>query len=276
MKNNSIPIAPTLGVGLVLALATPASALTFLGGTSFWSTPVGPGASVSGNVVYENQVGPPAGGAFLNPQPISLPSPNNINPSGVRFGDPASTFKSGLRAFGSTFNLVVPTNGTSVTATSIYVLDHINFPIFSGTQLTGVSWNLRLSFLDDSNNPFFVTSVIPVTIDETPNTPPCVYTAPPPNTPCPDRVTLTQPNTAIVGIPGTNEFINLQLQFPSTGTNSLITNENQQNLFPINGIFTRIPAPAPLGALGVLSFLAANFKRMRKRYSNTSRSQLEF
>ncbi|MCT0202161.1 hypothetical protein [Synechococcus sp. CS-603] len=245
----------------------PALALTFVGASSFWSAPVGPAAA---GVTYENQTGPPAGGGFLAPAPIPQAAPNNQNPSGIRWGIPAATNRSGLRAYGSTFNVLIPTNGNTLTANNVFVLNHLNFPIF--TAIAQVTWNIRYDFLDDNLIPFFVTAAVPISIDETSNTPPCAFTAPPPNSPCPDRIEITQPNN-IFSIPNTTEFIDTDIEFFVSGNTFAITNENQQNFLRIDGTFRRIPAPGSLGALGLFSFFTVNYKRIKARYLDGTRPQ---
>lgn len=277
MIKTTFSFSIALGTGLLLVLATPVSALTFLGASGFWSNP-----SPTNNraIVYENNAPGTPGGNYLSPG-IAAPgvpplgAPNTLAPAGIRWGSPspAGGSKSGLRSYGSTFapgGVLIPTDGTITNVVETAYLDHINFPIASGTSIEQVNWNLTYNFLDDNNNPFSVLTVIPVAILETPNNPSSGVCAgnPPPGTrpPCPDRITLTQPNAAIVNIPGTTEFINLELLFPTTGTNVIFTAENQENFLRIDSRFSRVPSPAAFGGLGVLSLFVPNFKRLKKRY----------
>lgn len=257
-------LAPFAAVGASLAFAAPADALSFVSAFGGFQSPSGPGTSIVGNVVQEN-----LGGPYLNPQPTIKPAPN-ISPTGIRWGTPATGGnKSGLRFVGVNYNqtgfspVPIPTDGSEFTIADILELDHINFPIQAGSQLTGVQLVIQYNFLNDLNAPFNVVQNIPLTINETTNSEPC---NPPGSPPCPDVITLTQPSTSVIPINGGPEFIELTLSFPATGTNQIITNEGQQNPFLIDIGFRRAPAPLPLGALGALSAFAGGIGRLRKRY----------
>jgi hypothetical protein len=254
-------LAPVLAAGASLALEVPASALTFLGASGSFQNPVG-GAGVS----FES-----SGGPYLDPQPAA-PTGNQTAPNGIRWGNPVGPNRSGLRIYGSDYGptgVNIPTDGTPSTVANVLTLDHINFPIFGGSAISSVELTLTYSFLDDDNNPFSVNDIVPITVEETPNSPPCPFPSPPGN-PCSDRITLVQPQTLVYYIDNGPEFIELSLNFPTSGTNFIITDEGQQNPFSINATFVRVPAPVAFGAIGPMALFAANFRRLRKRYAPPS------
>jgi hypothetical protein len=182
-----------------------------------------------------------------------------------------------LRLYGSSFllapggGLTVPVDGSTLDVAKIFELDHLNNPIFDA--ISGVNLTLTFNFLDDDNNPFnVVSSVIPITIEETSNTDTlagCTSGFQQSTIPCDDRITLTQPTVQLfpVDTPKGDEFLVLNLQFPSSGLNSIVTQEGGDNVFDINGSFTIAPAPLPFGAAGALTLFAGGFKRLRKRYA---------
>lgn len=249
-------------------LSPSSRAITFVQAQGGWSSPFGPGA---GAATQEN-----LGGPYQDPQPAP-PGPNKFQPTGIRWGVPSTSgtnpegFRSGLRFFGADFNSApvnIPDDGSTFTISNIFEIDHINFPVNLGTQLTGVDLVIGYDFETDGGSPFSVIQTIPVAIDETPNTEPC---DPPsslvPPRPCPDVITLTEPSVSVIPINGGPEFIELTLSFPTTGTNQIITEERQQNPFFIDATFRRAPAPLPIGAAGALSLFAGGFRRLRKRYA---------
>ncbi len=250
-----------------VALATPASALTFVSASGVFSGP-------SGTTVEPPLVLPPAADP-LEP----LPGGGiQTGPTGIRWGTAqTSAGRSGLRLYGSSYagapggGLSIPLDATGLQVNKLFELDHINQPITGA--VSSVNLTFTFNFIDQNNNPTTViTSAIPITIEETDNTNTlagCTSGFQQSNIPCDDRITLTQPSIQFfpVNTPKGNEFLVVDLQFPTTGTNFIITQEGGQNPFDINANFRLAPSPLPFGAVGALSLLASGIRPLRKRYS---------
>ncbi|MEX1323627.1 MAG: choice-of-anchor K domain-containing protein [Synechococcaceae cyanobacterium] len=226
-------------------MAAPAHALTLVSaggddsladGAAAWSNPI------PGSAPLSTQLDPDLGGSAFDGYRVNW---------GIGFGGP-----SGLRWTGTVSNTPVVIGSPIQLAT----LDHINRPIFGA--ISGITFNLKLVF----DNPAATAIVpIPIVIEETTNTPPC-----PPfqqsGTACDDRITVPDTINTFVPIPNSTNFLGIDLSFNPAGDNTIISPENSENDgFPVFGTFREVPAPAPFGAMAVLSLTSRKILSLRKR-----------
>ncbi len=143
----------------------------------------------------------------------------------VRWGTPAEpTNKSGLGWDSGASHTIV--YGDSF---PIGTLTHFNVPTNAGTASTGVSLDLQVRVDPSVPGPalFDEAITIPFTIDETPNTLPCVY---PSSEPCADKITF---GTSTFALASTADFTVYELEIlgfvdpnAPTPVDGLISNEH--------------------------------------------------
>ena len=263
---ESVLVSPVFYIFVFLgALAgTPANAITLNGvpgsQPNGWVSPVCNGSSTNlapCNIAYSRN--PDNGGNLTDGYRISWGNPATTD------GQSSLTWEGPLAAINP-----IPLDGTAV---NLGTLTHNNRIIFGGTALSGATLSL---FFDFSNPDTDTTVLVPLTINETTNTPtlagcPSFQFS---STPCDDQITLSS-DTFLLNIPTTgNNFLAVQLFFenPSTGVpQSTITSaENNLNQLQVVGTFKEVPSPAPLGGLAFLSFLSRSISGLKRRYQLSS------
>jgi hypothetical protein len=186
-------------------------------------TPPATGLAVSGT--FSHVAGAAAGVNFCG-QPGAPVCPPGTAATQVHFGSPAvGTQQSGL-GFTPTTTTSVPLNTNFVVGT----LKHFNFPIVNGAS--GVQLTVGLSASTTDGN---VSFSLPFTIgiDETPNTPPCVYS--PVASDCPDALRLPPGGASASQALGSLHTYTLTvLGFTANPTDTtpqsqLVTQENKEN-----------------------------------------------
>lgn len=112
---------------------------------------------------------------------ITYPSAHEI-----RWGIPAQGQQSGLGF--DVFNS--PLNINTDTAFNLGTLHHFNFPVNSGTAISGVNLTFAFDIPGASISP--LSFLFNLGVDETPNAPPCAVTPVPSTNYCPDIISFPQ------------------------------------------------------------------------------------
>jgi hypothetical protein len=114
-----------------------------------WSNPVGPGTSITGNVIFDTPATNSVGVLY-----------GNLLQDQIRWGDPANSEKSGLGFTGATSSTIAIGD-----AFEIGQLAHFNNPIYDGTEIDLADLTITLKFDTGATTSFLYT----LGINETPN-----------------------------------------------------------------------------------------------------------
>lgn len=137
-------------------------------------------ATVTASAVFSDAVG--GGGTVQFCGQPSRPPCVSGPETQVRWGVPASgSGRSGLGFDG------VATTVTSADPFHVGTLSHFNFPINAGSGVEQVTMTVDVDVTVPAGT-FGLSVPVPLTVDETPNNPPCAYG--PPNGPCADAIAI--------------------------------------------------------------------------------------
>lgn len=211
-------------------------------------------APVQAQVVLDKTTGTwsnPVGGTNVNLQTVG-------DQNQIRWGTSTGSGQSGLGFTGvdPNPNLPIPVGTDFLLGT----LQHFNNPI-TGSVPSSITLTLNTLF---ANPPISIDFLYTTTVDETPNSPPCVY---PSTTPCADRIGIsTVPNQSFTFEGQQLTIASFFLDNNGNPTNALISQEGGTTTAGVYGrvIPAQAQVPGPLPVLGVAAAFGYS-RKLRKR-----------